>query len=78
MFTQKHKVYNWMREAENDNKSNRSSRSSKRSSDRSSKKSSHSSKSRSSEGSSRKASLEQRAFEDKLKNGRITSRSILY
>ena len=56
-----------MREAENDNKSNRSSKSSKRSSDRSSKKSSHSSKSRSSEGSSRKASLEQRALEDKLK-----------
>ena len=27
VFTQKHKVYNWRREAENDNKSNRSSRS---------------------------------------------------
>ena len=37
VFTQKRKVYNWMREARN-NKSNRSSRSSKRSSDRSSKK----------------------------------------
>ena len=60
VFTQKHKVNNWMGEAENDNKSNRSSRSSKRSSDRSSKKSSHSSKSKSSEGSSRKASLEQK------------------
>ena len=60
VFTQKHKMYNWMREAENDNKSNRSSRSSKRSSDRSSKKSSHSSKSKSSEGSSGKASLEQK------------------
>ena len=56
-----------MREAENDNKSNRSSRSSKRSSDRSSKKSSHSSKSRSSKVSSRKASLEQRVLEDNLK-----------
>ena len=67
VFTQKHKVYNRMREAENDNKSDRSSRSSKRSSDRSSKKSSHSSKSRLSEGSSRKASLEQRVLEDKLK-----------
>ena len=67
VFTQKHKVYNWMREAENDNKSNKSSRSSKRSSDRSSKKSSHSSKSKSSEGSSGKASLEQRALEGKLK-----------
>ena len=67
VFTQKHKMYNWMREAENDNKSNRSSKSSKRSSDRSSKKSSHSSKSKSSEGSSGKASLEQRALEGKLK-----------
>ena len=27
VFTQKHKVYNWRREAENDNKSHRSSRS---------------------------------------------------
>ena len=62
VFTQKHKAYNWMREAENDNKSNRSSRSSKRSTDRSSKKSSHSSKSKSSEGSSGKASLEQKSF----------------
>ena len=67
VFTQKHKMYNWMREAENDNKSNRSSKSSKRSSDRSSKKSSHSSKSKSSKGSSGKASLEQRVLEDKLK-----------
>ena len=67
VFTQKHKVYNWGREAENDNKSNRLSRSSKRPSDRSSKKSSHSSKSKSSKDSSGKASLEQRALEDKLK-----------
>ena len=66
VFTQKRKVYNWMRGARN-NKSNRSSRSSKRSSDRSSKKSSHSSKSKLREGSSGKVSLQQKALEDKLK-----------
>ena len=37
LFTQKHKIYNWMKEVENDNKSVKSSRNSKNSSGRSSK-----------------------------------------
>ena len=67
VFTQKHKIYNWMKEVENDNKSVKSSRSSKNSSGRSSKGSSHSSRSNSSKPSCGRTSIEAIALEEKLK-----------
>ena len=67
VFTQKHKIYNWMKEVENDNKSVKSSRSSKNSSGRSSKGSSHSSRSNSSKNSCGRTSIEAIALEEKLK-----------
>ena len=66
VFTQKHKIYNWIKEVEDGNKS-RSSSSSKKSSGRSSKKSSRSSKTNSSRSSIGKTSVRQRALEEKLK-----------
>ena len=65
-FTQKHKIYNWIKEVEDGNKS-RSSSSSKKSSGRSSKKSSRSSKTNSSRSSIGKTSVRERALEEKLK-----------
>ena len=66
-FTQKHKIYNWINEVEDDNKSRSSRSSSKKSSGRSSKKSSSSSKTKSSRSSLGKTSVRERALEDKLK-----------
>ena len=51
VFTQKHKIYIWIKEVEDDNKSRSSRTSSKKSSGRSSKKSSSSSKTKSSRSS---------------------------
>ena len=67
VFAQKHNIYNWMKEVENDNKSVKSSRSSKNSSGRSSKGSSHSSRSSSSKNSCGRTSIEAIALEEKLK-----------
>ena len=66
VFTQKHKIYNWIKEVEDGNKS-RSSSSSKKSSGRSSKKSSRSSKTNSSRSSIGKTLVRERALEEKLK-----------
>ena len=78
VFTQKHKIYNWMKEVENDNKSVKSSRNSKNSSGRSSKGSSRSSRSNSSKNSCGRTSIEAIALEEKLKMARVTSRSLIY
>ena len=67
VFTQKHKIYNWIKEVEDDNKSRSSRSSSKKSSGRSSKKSSSSSKTKSSRSSLEKTSVRERALEEKLK-----------
>ena len=67
VFTQKHKIYNWMKEVENDNKSVKSLRSSKNSSGRSSKGSSRFSSSNSSKNSCGRTSIEAIALEEKLK-----------
>lgn len=69
VFTQKHNIYNWMKEAENDDKSAKSSRSSKKSSGRESKRSNSSRSSRSNllENSSGRTSIETIALEEKLK-----------
>ena len=67
VFTQKHKIYNWMKEVENDHKSVKYSRSSENSSGRSSKGSSHSSRSNSSKNSCGRTSIEAIALEEKLK-----------
>ena len=67
VFTQKHKIYNWFKEAEDDNKARSSRSSSKKSSGRSSKKYSSSSKTKSSRRSLGKTSVRQRALDEKLK-----------
>ena len=67
VFTQKHKIYNWIKEIEDDNKSRSSRSSSKKSSWRSSKKSSSSSKTKSSRSSLETTSVRKRALEEKLK-----------
>ena len=70
VFTQKFKVYNWIKEAEDDDKSRYSRNSSKKSSGRSSKKSSSSSKTKSSRSPLGKISVK-RAMEEKPKTAEL-------
>ena len=67
VFTQKRKIYNWIKEVEDDNKSRSSRSSSKKSSGRSSKNSSSSSKTKLSRSSLGKTSVRETALEEKLK-----------
>ena len=65
VFTQKRKIYNWIKEVEDDNKSRSSRSSSKKSSGRSSKNSSSSSKTKLSRSSLGKTSVRETALEEK-------------
>ena len=67
VFTPKHKIYNWIKEVEDEKKSRSSRRSSKKSPRRSSKKSSSSSKTKWSRNSPGKTSVRERVLEEKLK-----------
>ena len=67
VFTLKHKIYNWIKEVEDDNKSKSRKSSSKKSSGRSSKKSSSFLKTKSSRSSLGKTSMRERALEGKLR-----------
>ena len=76
-FTQKHKVYNWIKEVEDDNKSRSSRSSSKKSTWRSSKKSSSSSKAKSPRSSFGKTSVRETALEEKLKIAELLAEASL-